>query len=49
VERESIGGERAYWGCIPSQTLLRPPAVRGEVDRPAGVGGAELDWPDIRD
>jgi pyruvate/2-oxoglutarate dehydrogenase complex dihydrolipoamide dehydrogenase (E3) component len=49
VERELIGGECAYWGCIPSKTLLRPPEVRGEVDRAAGVGGAELDWPDTRD
>ncbi len=49
VERELIGGECAYWGCIPSKTLLRPPEARGEVDRAAGVGGARLDWPDTRD
>jgi pyruvate/2-oxoglutarate dehydrogenase complex dihydrolipoamide dehydrogenase (E3) component len=48
VERELIGGECAYWGCIPSKTLLRPPEARGEVDRAAGVGGARLDWPDTR-
>ncbi len=39
VERELIGGECAYWGCIPSKTLLRPPEARGQVDRAARVGG----------
>ncbi|WP_100497900.1 dihydrolipoyl dehydrogenase family protein [Geodermatophilus chilensis] len=49
VERELIGGECAYWGCIPSKTLLRPPEARGGVERAAGVGGAELDWADTCD
>jgi len=45
VERELIGGECAYWACIPSKTLLRPPEVRSEADRAAGVTSPELDWP----
>ncbi|MDP9459727.1 MAG: NAD(P)/FAD-dependent oxidoreductase [Actinomycetota bacterium] len=49
VERELIGGECAYWGCIPSKTLLRPPEARSAVERAAGVGGAELEWADTRD
>lgn len=49
IERELIGGECAYWACIPSKTLLRPPEAKGEVDRAAGVGGAQLDWPSTRD
>ena len=49
VERELIGGECGYWACIPSKTLLRPPEVKNETDRAAGVGGAGLDWPATRD
>lgn len=49
VERELIGGECAYWACIPSKTLLRPPEAHGEVERAAGVAGARLDWPATRD
>jgi pyruvate/2-oxoglutarate dehydrogenase complex dihydrolipoamide dehydrogenase (E3) component len=48
VERELVGGECAYWACIPSKTLLRPPEAKGEVDRAEGVGGASLDWPSTR-
>ncbi|WP_104131373.1 NAD(P)/FAD-dependent oxidoreductase [Cryobacterium sp. M91] len=44
IERELIGGECAYWACIPSKTLLRPAEARTEVQRAAGVSGAELDW-----
>lgn len=29
-----IGGECAYWGCIPSKTLLRPPDARAELSAP---------------
>ena len=49
VERELIGGECAYWACIPSKTLLRPPEALGEVDKAAGIGGASLDWAATRD
>ena len=49
IERELIGGECAYWACIPSKTVLRPPEARTEADRAAGVSGAELDWAKTRD
>lgn len=34
VERDLLGGECSYWGCIPSKTLLRP----GEI-LAAAAGG----------
>ncbi len=49
IERELIGGECAYWACIPSKTVLRPPEAGTEVDRAAGVDGARLDWLAARD
>jgi dihydrolipoamide dehydrogenase len=47
IERELIGGECAYWACIPSKTLLRAPEVRSEADREPGVATPALDWPAI--
>src|SRR5437868_11133623 len=43
-ERELVGGECAYWACIPSKTLLRPPEVRTEAGRAAGVDQPDLRW-----
>ena len=48
IERELIGGECAYWACIPSKTVLRPPEAARGVDRAAGVEGARLDWAQAR-
>lgn len=44
VERELIGGECAYWACVPSKTLLRPTEAASAADAAAGVTGARLDW-----
>ena len=49
VERELIGGECAYWACIPSKTLLRGPEARAEAARAPGVATPSLDWPQLRD
>lgn len=49
IEHELIGGECAYWACIPSKTLLRGPEAVAEANRAAGAAGARLDWPALRD
>jgi len=49
VERELIGGECAYWACIPSKTLLRATEARAAAGRVAGIERPEIDWPALRD
>jgi len=33
VERELVGGECSYWGCIPSKAMLRPGDVLAAAAR----------------
>jgi pyruvate/2-oxoglutarate dehydrogenase complex dihydrolipoamide dehydrogenase (E3) component len=40
VERELVGGECSYWGCIPSKTLVRPGDVLAAVGRTPGASAA---------
>jgi dihydrolipoamide dehydrogenase len=40
VERELVGGECSYWGCIPSKTLLRPGDVLAAARRAPGAAQA---------
>jgi dihydrolipoamide dehydrogenase len=47
VERELVGGECAYWACIPSKTLLRPPEVRAEAERAPGLCGPDYRWEEV--
>ncbi|HEV2924190.1 MAG TPA: NAD(P)/FAD-dependent oxidoreductase [Solirubrobacteraceae bacterium] len=44
IERELVGGECAYWACVPSKTLLRPTAARAEAGRVAGLDRPRQDW-----
>ena len=46
VEKELVGGECSYWGCIPSKTLIRPGDVLAAARRAPGAAEAvtgELD------
>jgi len=40
VERELVGGECSYWGCIPSKTLIRPGDVLAAAHRAPGAAQA---------
>jgi pyruvate/2-oxoglutarate dehydrogenase complex dihydrolipoamide dehydrogenase (E3) component len=40
VERELVGGECSYWGCIPSKVLIRPGDVLAAAGRVAGAAAA---------
>lgn len=47
VERDLVGGECAYWACVPSKTLLRAPEVRVAARRVQGLSEPEQSWEEI--
>jgi len=47
VERELVGGECSYWGCIPSKTLVRPGDVIAAARRVPGAAAAVTGTVDV--
>src|SRR6187200_3616481 len=44
VERELVGGECPYWGCVPSKTLLRSGETLTEADRARRLAASRVEW-----
>jgi pyruvate/2-oxoglutarate dehydrogenase complex dihydrolipoamide dehydrogenase (E3) component len=44
VERELVGGECPYWGCIPSKTLLRSGETLTEAGRARVLAASRVEW-----
>ena len=44
VERELVGGECPYWGCVPSKTLLRSGETVVEAGRARVLAASRVEW-----
>src|SRR5467141_1743061 len=44
VERELVGGECPYWGCVPSKTLLRSSETLTEAGRARLLAASRVEW-----
>ena len=44
VERELVGGECPYWGCVPSKTLLRSGETLSEAGRARILAASRVEW-----
>src|SRR5207248_3600405 len=44
VERELVGGECPYWGCVPSKTFLRSGETLIEALRARTLAASRVEW-----
>src|SRR5215831_44093 len=44
VERALVGGERPYWACIPSKTLIRSSETLTEAGRARLLAASRVEW-----
>src|SRR3954466_6234277 len=44
IERELVGGECPYWGCVPSKTLLRSGETLTEAGRARVLAASRVEW-----
>jgi pyruvate/2-oxoglutarate dehydrogenase complex dihydrolipoamide dehydrogenase (E3) component len=44
IERELVGGECPYWGCVPSKTLLRSGETLSEAGRARVLAASRVEW-----
>src|SRR5437016_9995368 len=44
IERELVGGECPYWGCVPSKTLLRSGETLEEAGRARTLAASRVEW-----
>ena len=47
VERELVGGECPYWGCVPSKMMIRGSTLIAETRRADGYAGPASVQPDL--
>ena len=44
IERELVGGECPYWGCVPSKTFLRSGETLTEAGRARNLAASRVEW-----